>query len=229
MKNLTYAFIALISLSLISCEQDVMTFTTDFEDVELVAGKLHNKSFNSRDLEFENSYNAEYDSWEGFAASSLTDITTTGFENQYSVIAGKAFSGSNFGVVYKGMKVPKISVKDKDADFLSMRICNSTYAYLSMKDGDSYTKKFGKDDWFKVTITGLSADSTVTGSVDFYLADFRNGKTEIIKEWTNVDLRPLGKCRKIAFEFASTDNGDYGMNTPAYAMIDDIIYQFKEN
>ena len=58
----------------------------------------------------------------------------------------------------------------------------------------------------------------MTGTVDFYLA--KDGK--ILKDWTYCDLSSLGEVTKLTFALSSTDNGDYGMNTPAYFCIDEL-------
>jgi hypothetical protein len=102
-------------------------------------------------------------------------------------------------------------------------ITNSAYAYTSMMGGDAYAKKFGKDDWFKLTITGYDAEGNETGTKDYYLADLRDeAKAYIINDWRYVDLSGLGKVCKLGFALSSTDNGDWGMNTPAYFCFDNF-------
>ncbi len=92
-----------------------------------------------------------------------------------------------------------------------------------MTGGDSFAKKFGKGDWFLLTITGYDVNEEVTGTKEFYLADLRDAeKAYIINDWRYVDLSGLGKVKKIKFELSSTDNGDYGMNTPAYFCFDNF-------
>ena len=92
-----------------------------------------------------------------------------------------------------------------------------------MTGGDPYAKKFGKGDWFLLTITGYDANDEVTGTKEFYLADLRDAKTAyIINDWRYVDLSGLGKVSKLGFELSSTDNGEWGMNTPAYFCFDNF-------
>ena len=98
-----------------------------------------------------------------------------------------------------------------------------------MTGGDTFAKKFGKGDWFKLTITGYDANNNVTGTKEFYLADLRDETTAyIIKDWRYVDLSCLGKVAKIGFALSSTDNGDYGMNTPAYFCFDNFGAEGQE-
>ena len=60
----------------------------------------------------------------------------------------------------------------------------------------------------------------VNDASQFYLADFRDGKSEIVKDWQYCDLSALGQVSKVSFTLTSSDNGDYGMNTPAYFCLD---------
>lgn len=199
-----------------------------FEDLVLNEdGIINNAALQVEDLTFSNIFNEEWQSWEGFAASSKTDIQTEGFENQYSVITGKAYSGTQFAVAYQGMEKPTITAS-KTVQFKEARITNGTYPYLTIKNGNDYSKKFAEGDYFNVTLKGFDATGAETGSVVVYLADFRDGKSEILNEWKLVDLTPLGSCIKVTLEFDSSDKGEYGLNTPAYAMFDDIKYVIAE-
>ena len=79
-----------------------------------------------------------------------------------------------------------------------------------------------------MTIIGYNAAGDSVKSLDFFLADYRfadNSKDYIVDKWTVVDLTALGKVNKLTFRFSSSDNGDYGMNTPAYVCLDDLQYE----
>lgn len=174
-----------------------------------------------------------FSSWDGFSYSNTTDTTTAGFGNQYSAIAGSGAGGSSkYGIA----TVPFTG--EWKIDFSSplsfigggLQITNTTYAYLSMLNGDSFAKKFGgatgnDADWFKLTIQGWDG-ATSLGTVDFYLADYRfadNGLDYIVRDWTTVDLSALGdSVSKLTFSLSSSDNGAFGMNTPAYFALDNI-------
>lgn len=230
MKKIVFSALILSSFLFTSCEpkEETKQVCADFENLELTeAGVINNAVFSSGDLSFSNIFNEEYQSWDGFAASSHTDTETAGFENQYSVITGKAYSGSQFAVAYQGMENPKITA-GKSVQFKTMYITNGTYAYLTIKDGNEYCKKFVDGDFFNVKFTGHAADGSETGSVTVYLADFRDGKSDILKTWQSVDLTPLGTCTEITLSFDSTDKGEWGINTPTYVMLDDITYIVAE-
>ena len=107
---------------------------------------------------------------------------------------------------------------------------NTTYTALSMLQGDSFAKKFGgasgnDADWLKLSILGLNAANVVTGSVDYYLADYRfadNSLDYIVKNWTYVDLSSLGTVNSLGFALTSSDTGSFGINTPAYFAMDSL-------
>ena len=119
---------------------------------------------------------------------------------------------------------------DAPAELASIDVSNTTYAALSMLQGDSFAKKFGGDsgndaDFLKLTFIGLNAANQETGRVDFYLADYRfadNSLDYVIGSWTSVNLSSLGTVAALKFELSSSDNGDFGMNTPAYFAIDNL-------
>ena len=100
-----------------------------------------------------------------------------------------------------------------------------------MGSDPSYVKKFTNDDWFKITAVGYKANDNEIGRVDFYLADFRNGKTEIVNTWKWFDWSSIKDADYIKFEMSSTDNSEYeneegvlvsSMNTPSYFCLDGI-------
>ena len=103
---------------------------------------------------------------------------------------------------------------------------NSTYAALVMRDGNRFARKFESGDWFKLTIAGY-ADDELRDSVDFFLADFRDGKTFICNEWTRVDLLPLKGVNRLDFTIDSSDKTQEWINTPTYACIDDLAYGYR--
>ncbi len=168
-------------------------------------------------------------SWKGWAYSNMVDNTDAGFENQYSAFAGQAHSGANFGVAYN------YSPGDAAISFTGpvaaqgFYVTNTTYTALSMLNGDGFAKKFGGGqgndaDWLKLSISGWSG-TTETGSVDYYLADYRfndNALDYIVNSWQWVDLSSLGAVTGLTFAITSSDVGQFGMNTPAYFAIDDL-------
>ncbi len=207
--------------------------TAGFEDIKLDSKGYYNGSdqkgsFLSGNFRFFNNYNAEWNSWTGFAASSKNDVTTPGWNNQYSAITGKGVAETpNYAVVYPA---PISTITFKDTVVSGLYVTNSTYAYLSMKNGDDFAKKFGgvtgnDSDYLILQIEGFNSENQSTGIVEFYLADFTysiNSYDYIIDTWKWVNLNKLGRISKLQFSLRSTDNSNWGMNTPGYFCIDNL-------
>ncbi len=211
--------------------ENLVTDSTGYEN-----GKnLNGAPFNSKGLMFENFYS--YDSlygayWEGWSYSNNTDTVNGSYANQYSTIA--PMGGNNmakFGIVYKDTKINFDSIENNGTNlFISTQITNTTLVVKDMENGSFFSKKFGgatgnDPDYFYVKFTSM--DTTNTDSVVFYLADFRdtnNVNDYIVKTWKTVDLSILGATQGIKMSFASSDVGSFGINTPTYACIDNIIY-----
>lgn len=199
--------------------------------------------FTSGDAYF--SHNDSGYAWDGFVYSNRTDTTTPGHTNQFAAITGAGAQGSaNYGIGYVPIDwqsgtydpIPQtvsfgaVTGEDYNTTISGAYITNTTYAYLSMRDGDTFAKKFGGDsgndaDYFKLMIKGIDELGKYTGTVDFYLADFRfadNSQDYILNDWTWVDLSGLGDVVGLEFSMESTDTGAYGMNTPAYFAMDNV-------
>lgn len=207
-----------------------------FENINMGANGYYNGSdksggFISGNFRFLNNYNADWGNWSGFAASEKTDVTTPGYGNQYSAVTGKGVSGTSGYAV--GYPSPVSTVAFKDTLISGLYVTNSTYAYLSMKNGDAYSKKFGgesgnDEDWLILTIEGFNSENRSTGKVEFFLADFsysNNTNDYILDTWKWVNLESLGRISKLEFSLRSTDNGNWGMNTPGYFCIDNLNHE----
>ncbi len=151
----------------------------DFEDLMLAPESYYNGAdgaggFVSRRARFSNEYEATFGSWSGFSYSNVTDNTTPGFVNQYSAIAGSGADGrGNYGVGFVSSFGPDTRIEfPSPASVVSLAITNTTYAALSMRDGDDFAKKFGgasgaDPDFFIATIVGLDASEVAVGEVTF--------------------------------------------------------------
>jgi len=193
--------------------------------------------FISGGIHFSNIYDRDWASWEGFSFSNITDTTSMGFAAQYNAIAGTGQGGSaNYAVVYVGWTSPPVVTLEAPCVVDGLYVTNSNYGYYSMLFGDVFSKKFGGEtgddpDYFLLTITGKNADGAMTGTVDFYLADYRfedNSEDTIVDTWQYVNLRSLGEVASLEFGLDSSDVGDWGMNTPASFVIDTIVCRSVE-
>jgi hypothetical protein len=180
--------------------------------------------------------NSEY-FWEGFGYSNTTDRTTPGYTNDFSAYAtsgGGAGGSSTYGISFVSTYVNPLGsvvtyASAIDMTGQGMSVTNTTYAVLSMMQGDDFAKKFGgasgnDADWFMLTISGY-LNGIYQNKVDFYLADFRftdNSQDYMITDWTHVDFSDLGVVDELRFSMSSSDSGQYGMNTPAYFAFDNL-------
>ena len=184
---------------------------------------------------FGNAYGGGF--WSGFAVSNVVDTTTPGYLNEYASWSGGGAAGSAFYAVgyvsgWQGDPLPSIRLP-AGAQPQSVQITNTTYAALAMRDGEYNATPFGgadgtRPDWFRMTIAGFDeADAPLPGVVEFYLADYRfanSAQDYIVNAWTTVDLSSLAGARTLRFSLGSSDVGDWGINTPTYFALDNLVF-----
>ena len=209
----------------------------NFDDLSLAGESYWNGSdgsggFVSGAAHFNNNYDATFGSWDGFAYSNITDTAAQGWGAQFNAITGSGQGGSaNYGVGYVGWAGPPTVTFNSVGVVDGLYVTNTNYAYYSMLNGDMFAKKFGgadgdDEDWFLLTITGKDGGGAATGSVDFYLADYRfadNSLDYIVDTWDYVDLSSLGAVKSLEIALGSSDVGAYGMNTPASVALDSVV------
>lgn len=230
MKKIYFLGLALAAgLMLASCQQNEPENTVEaagFEEIVLGDDNTNAHytaegvtTFTSGNFNFETYTNVS--DWGtyyyGFVASAQQDNNFESYLDAYKSACGGAKKGNAFAVWYSSYYGGDAITLKTAAVVPGCYLTNNAYAANSMKNGDAYAKKFGADDWFKLTISGYKGE-TATGTVDFYLA--KDGK--IVETWEYCDLSSLGEVDKLTFALSSTDNGDYGMNTPAYFCIDEL-------
>ncbi len=207
-------------------DDDDKLVTITFESANLgEAGYINNADYTESGYTFSNNYDEQYGSWDGFAVSNQTDMETEGYLNQFSVYGNGGANGSKqFGIIYMGFTDNPTIARADGASFepKSVMLSLTTYTYLSTQKGDSFAKKFGEGDYFRVTITGTAADGTKK-VLDIDVIDI--DKNIAFTSWTKVDLDELDDVVKLEFTFSSSDNGDWGMNTPGYIAIDNFVVE----
>jgi hypothetical protein len=176
----------------------------------------------------------------GWSYSNVNDPTTPGFGNQWAAITGTGVGGTgnyvqgtigfDFGTNAAIPAVINLPIGYRPS---SVQATNTSYTYYSMRDGDAFATKFGgvsgnDPDFFKVTFsgfTGLDGTGAATGSVDFFLGDYRfanNALDYLVNQWTNVDLTNLGNAASIAIIFEGSVFSDGFLATPTYVAIDNL-------
>jgi hypothetical protein len=207
--------------------------SVDFGDLSLATGSFNNGSddaggFASGGAFFNNTYGHTYDTWAGWSYSNVTDNTTAGYTNQYSAITGGGYGGSSiYGVAFASAPGDAYINLPDTSRVESMVVTNTTYAYLSMKMGDSFVSAFKAGDWYRLTVTGysdLDAQGTEVGSLTIDLADFTNGRSFLLNSWESVDLASLGDARSLGFTFDSSQHYmvgslDLGSVVPSYVAL----------
>lgn len=168
--------------------------------------------------------------WNGFAISARTD---TVFKDnymgpdQYNNIVGKGYAGSNNFLVVQGTWGTENITFSKPVDISGFHYTNSAVVVNSILNGDSYSgDKFGQDDWLKCTVTATLADSArsqVTYDID--LAKDGN----YVKTWKATEglSNTFVNVVALSFSFSGSRTGDWGLNTPAYMCIDNLVYRAK--
>ena len=209
--------------------------TADFEDVELSAqgywtpAQEGEAQMLSRGWIFSNYYSSYF--WGGFTASNRTDTTLDGLDAQYTAITGVGHNGSsNYAVAYTYGSRTEITAADGlNHTVTGCYVTNNLWAYNHMLYGE-YGLVFGGSngsdpDYFVLHATGKDSNGNTTGSLDFYLADYRSDNSDddyILNTWEWFDLSSLGEVASISFSLESTIGNGGGMLTPAYFCMDDF-------
>jgi len=243
-KNYFFALFGALTITTTAVAQLVDTLTFENHPLDPMTGYFNGStlppnstSFSVGNYTLDNSYNAEWGSWSGFAVSKIQDSVTPGYTNQY---AAYPLSGANnsekYGVFYSSGKIEF----DVERTLKSINIANTTYAVQSMRNGDGFAKKFGSPngpdnttpdgtegkDWFLLEIIPLdNADALVGDTIKFYLADYRfddDTKDYILEKWEKVNLGNI-TAKKLTFKLSSSDVGEFGMNTPGYLAFDNLV------
>lgn len=241
MRRLFFLLSIVICSAVSACSflenKDFVTAEVTFEDISFdTTGFISSVpySFEGGIAVFANNFQSEYGSYEGFAFSCLNDTETPGIVNQFSVYGNGGCDGSsNFAVYYyntfesqlEGRKI--IFSDDIRVNLESVCVTNSTYVALDMLNGSDFSKKFGPGDWFLLTVKAVCADGSEK-SVEYYLADFRDGKSYVCNSWTEIDLSSMTDVLYLDFVLASSDSGEYGMNTPAYFCLDNLKFRYRK-
>jgi hypothetical protein len=243
-KLLLPLFITSIAIIVLSaCGKDEKVTKTDaisFEEIVLNDEGYYNGSdgsggFTSGNAIFKTNYSNDFNSWSGFAVSNNTDTITPDYTNQYSSIAGSGAGPSEKYAVLYSISADTIEFKIP-AKITNIAISNSTYAYYTMKNGNAFAKKFGgpsgnDPDYFALFFSVVDSKGKRMNFNALALANYTfsdNTLDYISKEWEYYDLSSVGAIKYLIFNFASSDTSTYGINTPTYVCIDNIVDEWEE-
>jgi hypothetical protein len=215
---------------------------TDFESFTLPADSFYYNSagndWQTTNASFQYDWTTSFGGfWSGgFAYTNKNNVDSGNYRHLYNCIAGKGYNLSNYYTTCQPGGF--IRVKAPSTGVFGFYVTNTTYAYKSMKNGDSFARKFGDTtgtgclcpqgsypDFLKLTVKGYSGGTMKSDSVEFYLADYRSGNNlldYIVKTWQWVDCNKLGAVDSITFFMYSSDNSFGFMNTPGFFSIDNL-------
>ncbi len=240
MKKLLLA-LAVCLCGAVSAENVVLDLSNPGEPIEYDENDVWTRVYDNtatvyaQEFLFTHTVNVEYHSYNGFVASKTTLITgSAGTDDQFGCMAkgGVAGEGTPYLVAYWD------SYADSNLDEKSCKVylsspyyavgcyvCSSPYAYYTIQKGNGYARKFEQGDWFKLVAHGLDGQDKETGTVEYYLADYRSDNADewtLNDSWQWLDLSSLGQVASIYFTMESSDTGEWGMNTPSYFCLDKL-------
>lgn len=240
-KNLIFACICLSSVQLFS--QSDSTFAEGFENYPLDSGQVINGSRGEEKivtgrLGFPVSWDETYKYWSGGWALSkkLDGSNGPSSAEKYLYTARPGFgaekNGKAFLVGQNGSWIRLSELNRPDEwPLYGFYVSNSNYTYNSMKSGDMFAKKFGGSDGrdpdsllliIRYWNDGNSRDSGIV-----YLADYRSSDSTrdyLLDTWQFVSMAGLNNIDSITFHMISSDNGAWGMNTPAFFVADKFVF-----
>ena len=191
---------------------------------------IHDTSVSVAAATFLNTYvdwGGGFESWGGFAFSTVSNLTDGSYLNQYA--AAQARSNA-YAVGYDGGWDPPPEIAfDLPAAPQSARINNTTYAALSIRNGNPPARAFANGDFFVLTLTARNVEGAIVAATNHYLADFRNGKTFIQTNWATLDLAWMPpEVVSLVGTVTTTDMGAWGANTPTYFALADFTYAYSD-
>jgi hypothetical protein len=187
---------------------------------------LNDTSISVEAATFINHYNPEWGSWAGYALSTVSNTTDNSWLNQYAAIAPRS---NAYAVAYEnsGWDPPPEIRFDLPAAPKSVLLNNTTWTALAIRDGNSPARAFADGDHFLLTLTAYDLDGAAIAATNHFLADFRDGRSFIQTNWSQLDLSWLPPTvASLVGTLETTDVGAFGANTPTYFALADFAYAY---
>lgn len=207
--------------------EDGQAKMASFEEPEMDEGLQCRKtrSFYSGSFFFKNSYMPDWNSWSGFAVSRSkeTDVDAGRLaETQFNVPSGHGANDSEaFAIFFKSYQDDDlVTIVDPliAQPVSGMWVSITSYTLKHVEEGDSfYPDGFKDGNYYQVIVTADNGKS-----VTIPVADYRDGKKSVLKEWTWVSFRELGNVKSLKLTVEGNANNDYGLATPTYLAMDEI-------
>ena len=176
--------------------------------------------------EFSTTFAGTY--WSGYAISNRTqtgfeygDYTPEGMPDQFNNVAGGAHGGNNFCVVQTYGETINLN----GATVKGFWYTNNAWTVDAILNGEAMSPgKFEANDWLKCVLYPTPAEGLGGARYEIYLA--KDG--DYVKDWQYCDLSNVDafkNIKSISFAFEGTKTNDFGLTTPAYICIDDIVIE----
>lgn len=234
------------SILLLACSTTLNAQISEgFENAMQAPDTLRNGSegtqlhyFNTGEMTFPVKWDTTYKYWaSGWALSKIINnkVEPSNYaEHLYSAAPGFGVENGNKGKAFMvGQSGSFFTLQRRNQGDFPLKgfyVSNSTYAYNSMKFGDMFAKKFGgntgNDEDSFVLIIRSYKQSKAVDSQRVVLADYRfsdSTKDYILNEWRFVTLKDA-YTDSVAFDMISSDMGQWGMNTPAFFVLDGVEF-----
>lgn len=193
-------------------------FTSDY-GYDMFAGGFVVSSYNTSDVTRFGTY--EY------------DLYAYNAKNADSTKGGGAGGSDTFLISYGNYEPavdaeldmrPTITFKDGRARMVKGCQVNSTSYFVNIaENGNPYSPALKDGEEVKIYATGYDAAGREGKTAEMTLA--RKGK--IVKQWTAWDLTSLGEVVSIKFNIRGGNTDEWGMTTPKYFAIDNIVVEKK--
>lgn len=172
-------------------------------------------------------YSYSGSSWEGFTTAKIASDTL----NQFGCAAKGGVNGigtpymvgyySEYALYTIEEESPCVIYFSDEKEVKSTYVCMNTYALNTVRNGDSYAKKFTESDSLTLVIAAMDEDGYSSEEVAPVLVNLAKG-SDALTAWTKVDLSSLGSTYGLIFSLRTTDLGQWGSNTPLYFCMDQL-------
>ncbi len=114
---------------------------------------------------------------------------------------------------------------EEERGIVSLMVNNTTETWQNCKIGYYSKPGFADGDYFEVILTGFNANGEETGTVVIPMADYRDGKTYICGEWTQIDVSSLGKVNKVVATYRASEAYENISSASFGVCIDNITFE----
>ena len=160
----------------------------------------------------------DYQYWGGgIAISNYIDADLANGDYLHQLAVPVSDGSDNFAVVFCTASLTLDAAKV----IKSMDIIPTTYTLNVEKNGGYSAQALTTEGSFlTIVATGYNGDEK---AAELKIDLARDG--QFVEEWKNFDFSSLGAVTKITFTMEGSDMGDWGLNTPQYFAIDNVVIE----